>query len=196
MKRVQIAALLSLVTLAGGCTSKAYDDAASESIVDTTDVNLVRSGDFEDGARGWEIELPGGSDAVRDDDVAWSNSALRLDLEGERVRDAAYVRQFVEPPSASQYSLRLRAKTARLNRRLSTELKVTYENGRYEFYEGHVPGSRSDGLPPGTNDWQPLEVTARPNLPAAEIVVYPIDVGPGPLRGRVWIDAVELHASG
>jgi hypothetical protein len=195
MRTLRIAAILSLGVLAGGCDSDAYDDVASESIVDTEKTNLVRNGSFEEGMLDWEIELPQGAHARRDNRVSWSGgTALRLVAEGQRVREAAYVRQRVVPPVASEYSLRLRARTDRLNRRLSTELRVTYENGRYEFYEGHVPRNRSDGLPAGTSDWQPLEVHARPNLPVVEIIVYPIDTGPGPLRGRVWVDAVELHA--
>jgi hypothetical protein len=93
----------------------------------------------------------------------------------------------------------LRARTRRLNRRIQVELKLVYENGRFDFFLGRAvagsPGLPKSGVgvPPGTwRRWITVRVDAVARRRVDAIQVFALDSGPGPLGGTVWIDGLEL----
>jgi len=78
---------------------------------------------------------------------------------------------------------------------------MRYENGNFDFFHGRpvagTPGLARlrRGIPPGTSRrWITVRVDAVAKRRIEAMGVYAFDSGPGPLRGTVWIDGVELSS--
>jgi hypothetical protein len=131
--------------------------------------------------------------------------SARIRARGTRVRNSVVLGQLVQRAAGaargSRYRLVVRVRTRGLNRRVQTSIKVRYENGNFDFFHGRAvagtpgPARLGRGIPPGTSrGWITVRVDAVAKRRIGAMGVYGFDSGPGPLRGTVWIDSVELSS--
>jgi hypothetical protein len=184
----------------------ARDSVTSESIVDRRDAQSPRlaNSSFEEPTLSpWQVSGKKYARFAVTRRLSWEGQrSVRIDARGRRVRGSVLLGQIVGVAGAtpgSRYRLVLRARTRRLNRRVQVELKLVYENGRFDFFLGRAvagsPGLPKSGVgvPPGTwRRWITVRVDAVARRRVDAIQVFALDSGPGPLRGTVWIDGLEL----
>jgi hypothetical protein len=184
------------------------DSVTSESIVDRGKVPSpeLANSSFEEGTlTPWQIagEEYAGFAITRQ--LSWEGQrSARISARGRRVRGSVLVGQIAGVAGArrgSRYRLVIRARTRRLNRRVQVELKLIYDNGKFDFFLGRaVAGSpglpeSGTGIPPGTwRHWITVKVDALARRRVESIQVFAFDSGPGLLRGTVWIDSAELSS--
>jgi hypothetical protein len=197
-----ISALASIGGIGVGCDDRSVDAVAGHSIVDPDEIDstmpLESNGSFERGLGQWHFELPEDVRRARDRRVRYSGEySLRLWAKGTSGPSSAIVLQQVpiltQPAPGTQYLLSFWAKTKNLSRAVEAELKLTYADDTYQFFRGGPAGRRKGGIPPGTAPWRRFEVLAGAEDPVSSIQIFPIDSGPGRLRGKIWLDRIELH---
>jgi hypothetical protein len=198
-----VATIASAVIAACGGTA---DSVTSESIVDRGSApspRLANSSFEEPTITPWQVLGKKYARFAVTREWAWEGErSARIRARGRRVRGSVLIGQIVtlaEAARGSRYRLVIRARTRRLNRRVQAELKLIYDNGKFDFFLGRaVAGSpglpkSGTGIPPGTwRRWITVKVDAVARRRVRAIQVFVFDSGPGPLRGTVWIDGVEL----
>jgi hypothetical protein len=130
--------------------------------------------------------------------------SLRIGALGRRVRGSVLLGQVAGGANArrgSRFRLVTRVRTRRLNRRVQVEIKLIYDNDRFDFFLGRaVAGSpglpeSGTGIPAGTwRRWITVEANAVAKRQVEAVQVFAFDSGPGLLRGTVWIDSAELSS--
>jgi hypothetical protein len=184
----------------------AGDPVISESIVDRGDAQSPRlaNSSFEEPAlTPWQVLGREYAKFALTRRLSWEGQrSLRIDARGRRVSGSVLLGQILGVAGAapgSRYRLLIRARTRRLNRRVQVELKLIYENGRFDFFLGRAVAGSSGlpkagvGIPPGTwRRWITVRVDAVARRRVDAIQVFALDSGPGALRGTVWIDGLEL----
>ncbi len=221
---IPLAAILSAAVPLGGCSASSDQRVRSRSIVALpANINLLGDGGFEQPGLGpWGMRSAPNIRVRIDRKVHFSGSqSFELRAAHAHVARSVVLEQEVDAPPrrgpGSRYTLRMRVKTARLNRAVQTELRLNYAAGRYEFFRGVTshprrgstprdsssprPPSRlpkrlrGRGIPPGTSaGWLSIVVHATARLPVQSISVLVLDTGPGRLAGTIWLDNVELRA--
>ena len=140
-------------------------------------------------------------------ELSWEGQySARVHARGRRVKGSVLIGQVAgsgEAARGSRYRLVLRARTRRLSRPVQVELKLIYDNKKYDFFLGQaVAGSpglpkSGTGIPPGTwRRWITVKVDAVARRRVETVQVFAFDSGAGRLRGTVWIDSVELSSWG
>jgi hypothetical protein len=133
-------------------------------------------------------------------------SSLRIRARGTRVRNSVVLGQLVQGAEGvkqgSRFRLVVRALTRGLNRRIQVAVRLRYDNGDFDSFEGRAVAGPPDvkklgtGIPPGTRrHWISVRATGVARRSINVMGVYAFDSGPGPLRGAVWIDGVELSST-
>jgi hypothetical protein len=138
------------------------------------------------------------------EESSWEGQrSVRIRARATRVPDSVVLGQLVQRAAGaargSRYRLVMRVRTRGLNRAVQTSIKMRYHNGNFEFFLGRAatgPPSLAKsgaGIPLGTSgQWITIRADAVAKRRIAAMGVYAFDSGPGPLRGTVWIDSVEL----
>jgi hypothetical protein len=200
-----VAALASAVIAACGGAS---ESVTSESILDRGNAQSPRlaNSSFEEPTLSpWQVLGQRYARVAVTRRLSWEGQrSVRIDARGRRVRGSVLLAQIVavaDAPAGSRYRLVVRARTRRLNRRVQVELKLVYDNGKFGFFLGRAvagsPGLPKAGLgvPPGTwPRWITVTVDALARRRVDAIQVFALDSGPGPLRGTIWIDGLELSS--
>jgi hypothetical protein len=201
-------AVAAAIATAGiAACGSARESVTSESIVDRAGApsSKVANSSFEEPTL-WPWQVAGQKYArvVVTRELSWEGQqSAKIRARGRRVRGSVILGQIVprvaEAAPGTRYRLVVRVRTRGLNRRGQVELKLIYSHGKYDFYLGHaVAGSpglpkSGQGIPPGTwRRWITVKVDAVAKRRVRAIQVFAFDSGPGPLRGTVWIDSVEL----
>jgi hypothetical protein len=181
---------------------------SSDSIIDPERAPspLLANSSFEAGALPpWQIGGQEYASVSVTRRLSWDGEySARVSASGRRVRGSVVIWQIVAAAQAargSRYRLALRARTLRLNRPIQVEIKLSYDDDSFDFVAGRAvagppgfPKSRA-GIPPGTwRRWITLKADAVAKRPVRDIHIFAFDSGPGPLRGTVWVDGVELSA--
>jgi hypothetical protein len=215
-----VAAIASLgIAACGGTCGGSEDSGSSDSMVDRAPGQSPKV----DGAHTQRSELPnagfetrtltpwqiGGkqhaSFAVTERSSWEGQCSARIRARGTRVRGSVVLGQLVERAAGaargSRYRLVLRVRARGLNRRVSASIKMRYENGNFDVFLGRAEprdlGSAElgTGIPPGAwRRWITVRVDAVAKGRIGAMGIYAFDSGPGPLRGTVWIDSVELSS--
>jgi hypothetical protein len=131
--------------------------------------------------------------------------SARIRARGTRVRGSVVLGQLVERAAGaargSRYRVVLRVRARGLNRPVSASIKMRYDDGNFDVFLGRAePGPLGSaelgtGIPPGTwRRWITVTVDAVAKRRIEVMGIYAFDSGPGPLRGTVWIDSVELSS--
>jgi hypothetical protein len=131
--------------------------------------------------------------------------SARIRARGTPVRGSVVLGQLVERAAGaargSRYRLVLRVRARGLNRPVSASIKIRYDNGNVDVFLGRAePGPLGSaelgtGIPSGTSRrWITVRVDAVAKRRIGAMGIYAFDSGPGPLRGTVWIDSVELSS--
>jgi hypothetical protein len=181
---------------------------SSDSIIDPERAPspLLANSSFEAGALPpWQIGGQEYASVSVTRRLSWDGEySARVSASGRRVRGSVVIWQIVAAAQAargSRYRLALRARTLRLNRPIQVEIKLSYDDDSADFVPARAvagpPGLRKSraGIPPGTRRrWITLKADAVAKRPVRGIHIFAFDSGPGPLRGTVWIDSVELSA--
>jgi hypothetical protein len=132
--------------------------------------------------------------------------SVRIRAQGTRVAGSVVLGQLVPGAagitSGSRLRLEVRALTRGLNRRVQVSIKLRYDNGDFDFFQGRAVTGPPDfarlgtGIPPGTRQrWITVRADGVAKRRIGVMGVYAFDSGPGPLRGAVWIDSVELSSA-
>jgi hypothetical protein len=131
--------------------------------------------------------------------------SARISASATQVRYSVVLGQLVQRAAGatrgSRYRLVMRARTRGLNRPIQTSIKMRYANDKSDVFPGHVTAGAprvaksATGIPRGTSrGWITIRADAVAKRRIAAMGVYAFDSGPGPLRGTVWIDSVELFS--
>jgi hypothetical protein len=179
---------------------------SSDSIVDreTAPRPQLANSSFEEGALPpWQVAGQKYARVAVTRELSWEGQySARVRARGRRVNGSVLIAQIagsVKAGRGSRYRLVLRARTRRLSRPVQVEIKLVYDNAKYDFFPGRaVAGSpglpkSGKGIPPGTwRRWITVRAKAVARRPVEAIQIFAFDSGPGRLRGTVWIDGVEL----
>lgn len=94
-------------------------------------------------------------------------------------------------PTGTRYQVALMARTRALSRPVDVELKLSYSDGQYRFFEAQARDAAHVGIPRGTSKgWIPLQLTATASHRVTSAVLFAVDTGVVPLRGTAWIDNI------
>jgi hypothetical protein len=200
------AVVAAITAMAIAACGSEPDVVTSESILGGENARSpeLANSSFEEGTlTPWQIAGQPYASFVLTRRLSWEGQrSLRIRARGKRVRGSVLVGQIAGVANAargSRYRLVIRARTRRLNRRVQVEIKLIYDNDRFEFFLGRaVAGSTGlpksgTGIPAGTwRRWITVEANAVAKRRVEAIQVFAFDSGPKPLRGTVWIDSAEL----
>jgi hypothetical protein len=205
-----VAAIASVgLAACGGTCGGAADSGSSDSTVDrgTAHSSELANSSFEKRTlTPWQIGGEQHATFAVTRRSSWEGErSARIRARGTRVRNSVVLGQLVQRASGaargSRYRLVMRVRTRGLNRRVQTSIKMRYVNGNFDVFLGRaVPGPLGSaklgrGIPPGTwRRWITVTIDAVAKRRIGAMGVYAFDSGPGPLRGTVWIDSVELSS--
>jgi hypothetical protein len=200
------AAVAAIASVAIAACGGGVESDTLESIVDRENAPSpeLANSSFEEGTlTPWHIAGERYASFAVTPRLSWEGqSSVRIRARGRRVRGSVLVGQIrgvAEAARGSRYRLVIRARTRRLNRPVQVEIKLTYDNEKFDFFLGRAiagsPGlpKSGTGIPPGTwRRWITVQVDAVARRQVEAIQVFALDSGPGLLRGTVWIDSAEL----
>jgi hypothetical protein len=195
------AAVLQVALIVGGCSARSAERVTSFSIAPLgSGSNLLGDGGFEQPGLGvWSLTSVSGVSATTDRRIhAEGSQSLRLTAVAAAVPHSVVLEQSVSVlPSTgagARYVLKVLVRTSQLNRRIETELKLTYAGGGYAFFRGHTRFRGRPGIPPGTSrGWLSVVVRATARFPLQAVEAFIVDTGPGNLNGTVWLDGADLR---
>jgi hypothetical protein len=137
--------------------------------------------------------------------ASWGGQrSAKIRVRAAQLRGSVVLGQLVHAAAGdargSRYRLVMRVRTRDLSRAVPTSIKMTYENGNFDFFPGRAATAASTalaksrtGIPPGTSrGWITITADAVAKRRIAAMGVYAFDSGPGPIRGTVWIDSAKL----
>jgi hypothetical protein len=215
-----VAAIASLgIAACGGTCGGSEDPGSSDSKVDrapgqspkidrgnTQRSELANAGFERRTLTGWQIGGEQHASFAVTGRSSWEGQcSARIRARGTPVRGSVVLGQLVERAAGaapgSRYRLVLRVRARGLNRPVSASIKMRYDNGNVDVFLGRAePGPLGSaelgtGVPPGTSRrWITVRVDAVAKRRIGAMGIYAYDSGPGPLRGTVWIDSVELSS--
>jgi hypothetical protein len=195
-----IAAMLTTAVLEA-CNTNSAQRVTSMSIAPRPrGSNLLSDGGFEQpGTGAWVVNSVRGVSLDSDRAIrAGGVQSLRLRAIHAVVPASIAIEQNVsalpQTHAGARYVLHLQVRTAHLNRRVHTELKLNYAGGGYAFFSGRPITGKRAGIPRGTSArWRTVIVHATARYPLESIDAFVLDTGPGKLNGSVWLDDADLR---
>jgi hypothetical protein len=187
-------AVLAVLALTS-CAAKSSTRVTTSSVVQAppAQTNLLTP-------TGWDLLLP---PSVMTRPRLSAQQSLRVASANRRSAGWVVLNQtsFLLPDrrAGATYVMRASVKTSGVDSRLTTELRLNYGGGSYEFFPGGVVSSGQfvGPLPGTTNGWSTVQVTATASKPLVSIEAFPLTTDrPVRFSGTAEIRHVTLRYAG